>query len=580
MDKTKNKKPKSETWKGLFQTIGRLRLPWVWIAVGLTVNLWLNDLLLDLPNTTADLLSGDLSAAALGDAVWYYVLLGIATVVAVVGQVQAQSYSVKRARDSVWKKMLGMRMEYYDRNDPSDLMSSITNDTSEAVQSFVNLLIVLIPALYYVIAAMGRISEYHWVLFASCFMLFPLKYLYAFILGRKFQVASAQLYGRIGTLTSFLADRINHLQLIKTYTNEKAEDENGHKAAQGLYKAQMRIVNIDNITIGAISVIDVLQKFVVVVVAVILLQRGEIDIVMWLAFFLFSQNLFPMIDQIFDCWIRLKTMQGSFQRVTDIMTEDAEHDEDAAAFPEDGDIRFENVSFTYPETDEPALKNVSFTVPRGQSLAIVGMCGSGKTTSVSLLERFYTPDEGRVMIGDTDIKDISLSQFRRRLAYVQQNTELFAGTLREALTYGIERDVSDEEIFSAAEKTGFDEYLKLCPDGFNTQVSSGGQSMSGGQSQRLTLTRELLRGGDIILMDEPTSALDVRVSAKIQDTIDAVFADKTRIIITHDLRFARRYDHVIVMSGGELVGEGRHETLLETCPTYWEMNENAQEVEA
>lgn len=578
MDKTNKSKAKS--WKGLFQTIARLKLPWVWIVVGLGLNLWLNDIMLDLPNTTANLLSGDLSAGALADAVWYYALFGIVTVVAVIGQVQAQSYSVKRARDSVWKKMLGMKMEYYDRNDPSDLMSSITNDTSNAVQSFVNILIVLFPAIYYVVGAMFRISEYHTVLFISCFALVPLKYLYAFILGRKFQKASAGLYGTIGTLTSFLADRINHLLLIKSYTNEKAEDKSGHDTAYGLYKAQMKLVHTDNITIGAASVIDILQKFAVVVVAVVLLQRGEIDIAMWLAFFLFSQNLFPMIDQIFDCWIRIKAMQGSLQRVTDIMTQDTEDSTDGAAEFTGGEICFENVTFTYPETDEPALKNVSFTVPEGTSAAIVGMCGSGKTTSVSLLERFYVPDEGKVYVGGTDINGLELSSFRRGIAYVQQGTEIFSGTLREALTYGIDREVSEKEIFDAAEKTGFDEYLKLCTDGLETEVAAGGQSMSGGQSQRLVLTRELLRGGNIIIMDEPTSALDVRVSEKIQQTMDAVFAGKTRLVITHDLTFARNYDKIVVLSGGSLVGEGRHEELLESCAVYREMVENAREVEA
>lgn len=576
----KRNKPGAESWKGLFQTIARLKLPWGWIAAGMALNLWLNDIMLELPNTTANLLGGDLSAGALAEAVWYYVLFGIVTVMAVVGQVQAQSYGVKRARDSVWKKMLGMKMEYYDRNDPSDLMSSITNDTNNAVQSFVNVLIVLIPALYYVIAAMFRINEYHWVLFVSCFALVPIKYLYAFILGRTFQKANARLYGTIGTLTSFLADRINHLLLIKSYTNENAENKSGHDTAYGLYKAQMKLVHIDNITIGAASVIDILQKFAVVVVAVILLQRGEIDIAMWLAFFLFSQNLFPMIDSIFDCWIRIKAMQGAFQRVTDIMTQDSEDSADGAEEFTGGEICFENVTFTYPETDEPALKNVSFTIPEGTSAAIVGMCGSGKTTSVSLLERFYVPDEGKVYVGGTDINDLALASFRRGIAYVQQGTEIFSGTLREALTYGIDREVSENEIFAAAEKTGFDEYLKLCTDGLETEVAAGGQSMSGGQSQRLVLTRELLRGGNIIIMDEPTSALDVRVSEKIQETMDAVFAGKTRLVITHDLTFARNYDKIVVLSGGSLVGEGRHEELLESCAVYREMVENAREVEA
>lgn len=220
---------------------------------------------------------------------------------------------------------------------------------------------------------------------------------------------------------------------------------------------------------------------------------------------------------------------------------------------------------------------MSFTVPRGSCVAIVGLCGSGKTTSVSLLERFYTPDEGRILIGDTDICDIALSDFRRHLAYVQQGADVFSGTLREALTYGIDREVTDEEIFAAAEKTGFNEYLALCDNDLNTEVASGGGSMSGGQSQRLVLTREVLRGGDIILMDEPTSALDVRVSAKIQNTMDTLFADKTRILITHDLGLAKNYDRILVMDSGELVGDGTHASLLETCDTYRKMNENAGE---
>lgn len=154
---------------------------------------------------------------------------------------------------------------------------------------------------------------------------------------------------------------------------------------------------------------------------------------------------------------------------------------------------------------------------------------------------------------------------------------MFSGTLREALTYGIERKVTDQEIMEAAEKTGFRSYLSLCGDCLDTPVASGGTSMSGGQSQRLVLTREVLRGGDIILMDEPTSALDVQVSAKIQDTMDTVFAGKTRILITHDLSFARKYQRILVLKSGRLVGDGTHEMLMKTCETYRNMVEHPEE---
>lgn len=577
MEAQKSKETKSGSWKALFYTIRRLHLPWVWIAIALAINLALNEVLLELPDTTADLLSGNLSGGAVGRAVMYYVAFGILSTVSVAAQVQAQSYGTRRTRQSLWKKMLGMRMAYFDRNDPSDLMSTIINDSSAAITDFVNVIINLIPDVYYVVRALIRINEYHWILAASCFAMLPLKYIYAMVMGRKMQTGMAGIYGRIGSLTGFLADRINHLALIKTYNNEAQETKGGEQAANELLKANMKLVHLDNISTGIVSVLDILQKFIVVVVAVLLLQQGKIDIAMWLAFFLFAQNLFSTMDDVFDLWIRIKSVHGTFHRSVEIMSGEDEDDGAAQSCPTDGDIRFEHVTFTYPDTDEPALKDVSFTIPRGGCTAIVGLCGSGKTTSISLLERFYQPDEGRILIGDTDIQSISLPDFRRDIAYVQQGAEVFSGTLREALTYGIDRTVTDEEIFAAAERTGFDEYLALCGNCLDKEVSSGGESMSGGQSQRLVLTREVLRNGSIILMDEPTSALDVRVSAKIQDTMDTVFADKTRILITHDLSFAKRYDRILVMKNGELVGSGTHEELLAACETYREMTENAEE---
>lgn len=577
MDIEINEQQASRKWKALFRSIRHLRLPWLWIIVGLGLNLILNNLLLDLPDTTAELLGGNLSGGAVTKAIIYYIMIGIVSFFAVVGQVQAQTYSIRRARQSVWDKMLSMRMEYFDRNDPSDLMSTIINDTGSAANDLVNIIVYLIPDLYYVIAAMLRINEYHWILMVSCLAMIPLKYAYACIMGKQVQTSTARMYGKIGVLTSFLADRINHLPLIKTYTNEEREGDMGEDVAQKLLKANMKLVHLDNISTGIVTVIDILQKFIVVVVAVILLQRKEIDISMWLAFFLFTQNLFPNMDSLFDLWIRIKGVHGSFQRIIGIMDGPAEEQAASQPFPEAGDIQFQDVTFTYPGSDQPALNHVSFTIPRGGAVAIVGLCGSGKTTSVSMLERFYTPDSGHIRIGDTDIRQLSLADFRRNLAYVQQGAEVFSGTLREALTYGIPRTVADEEIYAAAEKTGFSEYLSLCGGCLDTPVATGGESMSGGQSQRLVLTRELLRGGSIILMDEPTSALDVRVSAKIQDTMDTVFADQTRILITHDLRFAQRYPRILVMENGRLVGDGTHAELLRTCETYRSMNENAGE---
>ncbi len=571
-------KQSSATWKSLFSTLKKLHLPWLWILVAMVLNLTLNTMLLNLPNTTADLLSGELSSDAITEAVVYYITLGFLSFIMVSSQMQAQSLSVRKSRECIWQKMLGIKMSYFDQNDPSDLMSAIINDTGSAVNSLVNVIIYLIPDLYYVIAALVRIHQYHWILALSCFAMIPMKYLYSLFVGKKMQTATTLLYGHIGQLTSFLADRINHLPLIKTYTNEAAEAEKGQLVASEILKANMKVVRVENVASGIAAVIGILQKFVVVVVAVILLQQKKIDMTMWLAFFLFAQNLFPYMDVVFDQWVKIKGIKGGLERTAGIMSGE---DENAGvdAYPTSSEIRFENVTFTYPDNEEPALKNVSFIVPDGSSVAIVGMCGSGKTTSVSLLERFYTPDAGKIIVGGQNIEEIALETFRHKLAYVQQGAEIFSGTLREALTYGIDRKVEDEEIWDAARRTGFSEYLETCEEGLNHTIAPDGGSMSGGQNQRLVLTREVLRGGDIILMDEPTSALDVRVSAKIQKTIDDIFAGKTRILVTHNLDYARRCDRIIVLLNGVLVGDGTHTQLMENCPAYRHMAENAEKEE-
>lgn len=575
--KTPNKE-KTGSWKSFFRSLINMRLSWawLWIALSLALNLAVNDLYLDLPNTTAGLLGGDYTGKALLEAVLYYVILGAMMVVSVAGQAQAQSFTSKKMRNALWKKMLGMKMDYFDRNDPAELMSTVTNDASAAGTSVANDIANFIPAVYYVVMALLKIKEYHWILAASCFAVFPIKYIYALIMGRQAEKYTAKFYDKIGELTGFLADRIVHLPLIKTYTNEKAEGKAGASTAKKLLKANMKVVHVENISVAAASVIDIIQKFVTVVVAVILLQQKKIDIKMWVAFFLFSQSLFLYIDQIFDMWIRLKIVKGYFARISDVMDGESENFAGNAEFPEKGDIRFEHVTFTYPGAESPALDDVSFTVPFASSAAIVGLCGSGKTTSAGMLERFYAPDSGKISVGETDIGEISLADFRKRISYVQQGAEIFGGTLREALTYGIDREVTDEEIYEASRKTGFADYIDMCDGGLSADVSAGGTSMSGGQSQRLVLTREVLRGGDVVIMDEPTSALDARASAKVGQTLNTAFAGKTLIVITHDLGLAEKYGKIIVLENGKVVGEGTHESLLNTCETYAAMNENAK----
>lgn len=573
----KNTTKSATGYMGQFLTVlRRAHIPWLWAAAAFVINLFVNDMLFKLPALTSRLLSGDLSDEALRDNILYYasfavILCGQSTVLAI-----ARSLSTRNARRCLWNKMLCIRMDHYDRNDPSKLMSAVTNDLYNAMPSIMSLLVTVVPDVWFVVRAMMQVTEYHMVLGIAVVAFMMIKYVYTVFIGRKFYQARLAVFQQIGGLTGYLAERIGNLPLIKAFTREDLEQDNGTTVAHGLYQAQMREWKMLSVNEAIKTFITLGEQIVVMVVAVILLQHKKINIQQWAAFFLFYQNINLVVTTLIYDWTQVKNIQGSVARTAEMLNLPEEVlTESGEELPEAGDIVFDHVSFAYG--DKRALTDVSFTVPKGSMTAIVGLCGSGKTTSLSLLERFYAPSEGQILLGGQSISEMPLGDYRRNFAYVQQNPEVFSGTVREALTYGIDREVPDGEIWDAAKFSGFSEYLELQPKGLDTPVSAGGGSMSGGQRQRLVLTREFLRGCQILLLDEPTSALDAKSVDMVQKAIFTLFKGKTVLTVTHDMDLLQGMDQIIVLQESRLVGCGTYEKLLESCELFREMIETQKQ---
>lgn len=523
-----------------------------------------------LPTITAGLMSGSLDNKVLWDAVLFYVLFTIVLCGDVALRTPAQHIAARNARRVIWKKMLHIRMDYYDSNNPSDIMSTITNDTTTAAQLLVQFLVGFLPTLYYVVEALKTISSYNIWLMVSVFLLLPVKILYMVFIGRMSYKTQDGLFKEIGRLTAYLAERVRNLSLIKTYTNEEKELKNGENAAYGLFHANMRVNKLQCMITALTTLIGIAQVMIVMVFGVILLKRGEIDISQWVAFYMFSGTISTAFSNLIEYWNNLKMIQGTMARTAKLLLapEEEETVKDTKK-PENAEVTFENVSFSYG--DKRAIENISFHVPAGSSTAIIGLCGSGKTTSVSLLEHFYEPCEGCVSFGGIPVSEMSLDELRGHMGYVQQGADIFSGTAREALIYGLHREVSDEEIWEAAEKTGFADVLRKWKTGLDTPVAPGGTSMSGGQRQKLVLTREFMRKSSLILLDEPTSALDVTASKMIQDTIFEMFPERTKIIITHDLSLLERVDQIVVLNKGVLAGCGSYGELYGSCQAFMEL---------
>ncbi|MEZ3486863.1 MAG: ABC transporter ATP-binding protein/permease [Lachnospiraceae bacterium] len=558
------------SWRDFWNLLKKIQLPWHWIIIAFLCNFFYNKVMLKLPTITAGLMSGSLDNKVLWDAVLFYVLFTIVLCGDVALRTPAQHIAARNARRVIWKKMLHIRMDYYDSNNPSDIMSTITNDTTTAAQLLVQFLVGFLPTLYYVVEALKTISSYNVWLMVSVFLLLPVKILYMVFIGRMSYKTQDGLFKEIGRLTAYLAERVRNLSLIKTYTNEEKELKNGENAAYGLFHANMRVNKLQCMITALTTLIGIAQVMIVMVFGVILLKRGEIDISQWVAFYMFSGTISTAFSNLIEYWNNLKMIQGTMARTAKLLLapEEEETVKDTKK-PENAEVTFENVSFSYG--DKRAIENISFHVPAGSSTAIIGLCGSGKTTSVSLLEHFYEPCEGCVSFGGIPVSEMSLDELRGHMGYVQQGADIFSGTAREALTYGLHREVSDEEIWEAAEKTGFADVLRKWKTGLDTPVAPGGTSMSGGQRQKLVLTREFMRKSSLILLDEPTSALDVTASKMIQDTIFEMFPERTKIIITHDLSLLERVDQIVVLNKGVLAGCGSYGELYGSCQAFMEL---------
>lgn len=571
-----NKEKKKQIgFRDLGMLIVRSRIPWGWVVISFLFNLYYNRILFNLPVTTGRLLGGDLSYGALAEALTGYVLYAVCAVVQALVRAFSLSVTTRSARRQLWNRMLKINEAYFDTVDSGEMLSTVTYDIAYAMPTTVNLLVAVVPDIIYVVKALNMVNTYDTTLLLVLIAFLPMKYLYTVLIGRKVYQTEAAVRSSTGVLTSKIEERLQNVSLIKSFNREETESQVGADSIKKLYEADVAVARLGGISLTLEQTIELAQQFIMMVIAVLLLQNGKIDISQWIAFFLFSNNLSTKFATLIDDWMQVKTISGSLDRTTKLYhapVEDMNENGMTMEKVQDDTIRLENVSFCYGEIQ--ALSQVSFDIPHGQKVAIVGSCGSGKSTTLALLERFYDPMEGNITLGGTPISDFRMKDYRSRIAYVPQSHQVFTGTLREALLYGNEESASDEDILYAAKQTGFDGYIALQEDGLNAMLKNGGDMMSGGQLQKLLLTREKLRDCRIVLMDEPASALDAQSSQLVKKLILEDLKDKTVIVVTHDLTFVDEMDQIIMLDEGKLVDRGTYPDMLEHCAAFRALVEN------
>ena len=557
----KDKQKTRQVWKPFRQLIRKTKLPYGRILLCIAASLLVAELNLLFPSYTEQIMAGDFSAKII-----------VATIAVLIGGAFAdtlyQSVCMivkgrisERFRNTVWDKVIRLPLRFYDQQGASEVISRVTEDTTKMSDFLTDDLAGLISNIYTLVGTTLILLSYDWHLVLAELVIIPLIIVMGIIKGRVDFKWNNVLQLRMAELTGGMAELLANIPLVKVFVQEKKATARSEEMTGELYKTKMKMTWIANAFSSVSTLLTVAESLIVIFFGIYLIRRDIITVSVWVAFYLYSTNLSGSVDTMMTIWNDLKAAQGAMKRISEISAAGEDPYDSGEDFKNtQADITFEDVSFEYE--DAPVLKHLSFTLPYGQTTAIVGMSGAGKSTIMNLLERFYEPNGGEIRYGEKNIADFTLRSWRRAIGYVTQEAYLIDGTVRDNLLYALDTPMSDGELTERMRTMGMSGLLEELEDGLDTQVGENGSMLSGGQRQRICIARLLLDPPEIILLDEVTSNLDACAEEKTDEALQTLLEGRTVIMVTHKLSRAEKADRVIVLEDGEIRQCGKYDTLM------------------
>ena len=477
---------------------------------------------------------------------------------------------VASLRDKLWKKLLVMPVSYYDQHKTGETVSRITNDTG-IVKSFITEhLSNFFTGIISVIGSFTVLIYLDWKMTLIMLAVIPLAALVMYPLGKQMLKISKGLQDETASFTAVLSQVLSEIRLVKSSNAEAREYENGTRGICNLQRFGIKEGVVQ-------ALISPIMNFVMMALLVIIIGYGGLrvssgalsagDLVAYILYLI--QIVMPMslLSMFFTQF--QKAIGATEYMITILQSEEEEHEHGKNVGQASRAIELEHVHFAYQE-EEPILEDISFTIHPGKVTAIVGPSGGGKTTLFSLLERFYQPTSGIIKMDDMPIQDFSLQSWREQIGYVSQESPLVDGTIRDNICYGMNREVSQQELERAAEMAYANLFIADMPDGYETQVGERGVKLSGGQRQRIAIARALLRNPRILMLDEATSSLDSKSEVVVQQALNNLMQGRTTLVIAHRLSTVVDADQIVFIEKGKVTGIGTHETLLESHEMYRE----------
>lgn len=477
---------------------------------------------------------------------------------------------IKDIRINLFKHMLGFRMKYFDSSSLGVLVTRAVADMQRIGEIFSQGFFVIVADLLKMLVAAGVMLFINWRLALIVFAILPV-ILYATRLFQKaMKVAFTEVRARVSELNSFVQERITGMKIVQLFTREKIESEKFREINEKHQNAWLKTVWYNSIFFPIAEIVSSIAVGLIVWYGGLqnVSNLGIEEFGTIFAFILLIDLLFRPLRQIADKFNTLQMGMVAANRVFKILDTDSNIQDVGTVVKEDikGNIRFSNVRFGYLE-DEEVLHGVSFDVKAGETIAIVGATGAGKSTIINLLNRFYEINSGEILIDGIDIKDYSLSSLRKRIAVVLQDVFLFADTVANNISLK-DNDVTIALIEEAAKQIGVDEFISNLPDGYQYNVKERGTMLSSGQRQLIAFLRAYVSNPSILVLDEATSSVDTYSEQLIQRATEKITEGRTSIIIAHRLATIKKADKIIVMDAGVIVEQGTHKELLKKGGYY------------
>jgi ATP-binding cassette, subfamily B, bacterial MsbA len=474
-------------------------------------------------------------------------------------------------RNKLYECIQRQSLSFFTENATGILMSRITNDVLSVQSAASEAVTALVKDSFTLVCLVGVIFYTDWKLALIAVIVFPLTVYPISWFGKKMRKVTTSTQVTMGTLNSLLQETISGTRIVKAFCMEKYESERFSAENERLFRLNMKTVTINAVSSPLMDFLGGLGIAAVIFYGGYNVVQGTSTPGTFFSFIAALLMLYEPVKRLTNINNTINQGIAGADRIFGIIDRvpDIKDQPGAGELPPiKNGIDLQDVTFRYEET--PVLKNINLSIKAGEVVAFVGMSGGGKTSLVNLIPRFYDVSEGRVLIDGHDIRDVTLQSLRGQIAIVTQQTILFNDTVRNNIAYGdIQR--TEEEIFNAARAANAHDFIMQLPKGYDSNIGELGTKLSGGEKQRISIARALLKDAPILILDEATSSLDTEAEIEVQDALDNLMKGRTTLVIAHRLSTIRNADRIIALVNGEIVEEGNHEALMAKKGEYYRL---------